>query len=205
MARQVQRSVRREQLVAAAARAIGNRGLAGLRVADVAEQAGVVRGSVHYYFPDLSDLLHEVYQQSVERFCTARMQRATELDDAREKLVTTARAGIPWSADDELVNVLYEFTTAVREDPTYAVIHEALFDRQVTMYAAILEVGKAQGHFRPTAPPLDIGANLVSLENGYGLHILGGPNVMAPQRAFELILSYARDATGCSDLTATAT
>ncbi|MEV0699517.1 TetR family transcriptional regulator [Saccharopolyspora sp. NPDC050389] len=201
MARPSRRPVRREHLVAAATRAVGRQGLAALRVADVAEQAGVVRGSVHYYFPDLSELLREVFRQAVERFCTDRATMLSTVDYAREKLVAAARAGIPWRADDELVNVLYEFTTAVRQDPIYSVIAESLFDRQVTMYGAILEIGRAQGHFRPTAPVADIAANLVCLENGYGLEILAGNAVMPPQRAFELILSYARDATGCADLT----
>lgn len=192
--------MRREQLVAAAARAVRDRGLADLRVADVAENAGVVRGSVHYHFPDLSELLTEVYMHAVERFCTARIEAAARLDDARDKVATTARAGIMWNRDDDLVDVLYEFTTAVRKSPTFPVVMETLFDRQVSMYAAILEIGRGQGHFVLTAPALDIAANLVSLEDGYGLQILGGSKVMTPHRALGLILSYARDATGCADL-----
>ncbi|MER5393817.1 TetR family transcriptional regulator [Saccharopolyspora sp. NPDC002686] len=202
MARPSRKPVRREHLVAAATRAVGRQGLATLRVADVAEQAGVVRGSVHYYYPDLSELLREVFRQAVERFCTDRAALISTMDDARDKLVAAARAGIPWRADDELVNVLYEFTTAVRQDSVYSVIVESLFGRQVTMYGAILEIGRAQGHFDLTAPVADIAANLVCLENGYGLEILAGNAVMPPQRAFELILSYARGATGCAELTA---
>ncbi|MDA3643959.1 TetR/AcrR family transcriptional regulator [Saccharopolyspora indica] len=202
MARPSRKPVRREHLVAAATRAVGSQGLAGLRVADVAEQAGVVRGSVHYYYPDLSELLREVFRRAVERFCTDRAAMLSTVEDARCKLVAAARAGIPWRADDELVNVLYEFSTAVRQDANYSVIAESLFDRQVTMYGAVLEIGRAQGHFRPTAPIPDIAANLVCLENGYGLEIISGNAVVPPQRAFELILSYARGATGCEDLTA---
>lgn len=197
--------VRREQLVTAATQAIGRQGLAGLRVADVAEEAGVVRGSVHYYFPDLNELLREVYRQAVERFCTTRMEAASRLDDARDKLVTTARAGIPWSVDDPLVNVLYEFTTSVRKDPSYGIMMESLFDRQTTMYAAILEIGKAQQHFTLTGPAPDLAANLVCLENGYGLEILAGSRVMTPDRALDLILRCARDSTGCADLVAART
>ncbi len=200
MARPSNKPVRREQLVSAATRAIGRRGLSGLRVADVAEQAGVVRGSVHYHFPDLAELLQEVYRQAVERFCTNRIELAETFEDARDKLVAVARGGIPWSADDELVSVLYEFTATGRQDPVHAVVSESLFERQAMMYTAILEIGRVQGYFARSGSAKDIAANLVCLENGYGLEIFSRNAAVSPERAFGLILSYARDATGCAEL-----
>ncbi|OPC77478.1 hypothetical protein B4N89_44055 [Embleya scabrispora] len=200
MARPRNQTARREQLVHAATEAVGRRGLAQLRVADIAEVAGVARGSVNYYFSDLGDLLRQVYRQAADRFYTSRTDTASRLPDARDKLVACARLGLPAGPDDELALVLYEFSAAARDESEYATLAQSLYDRQVAMYGSILEIGRAQGHFRFTEPIPDVAANLVTLEDGYGLHIVGRNSSLPPERALALILASARQATNCPDL-----
>jgi len=200
MARPKNQAARREQLVVAATEAVGRHGLAQLRVADIADAAGVARGSVSYYFSDLGELLQQVYQRAADRFFTSRSAVAAELPDARDKLVACARLGLPEGPDDELALVLYEFSSATHDNPVYSTLAQSLFDRQVTLYASILEIGRAQGHFELTMPALDIAANLVILEDGYGLHIVSRNASLPPERSLELLLGYARMATGCPDL-----
>ncbi|NUS50865.1 MAG: TetR family transcriptional regulator, partial [Nocardioidaceae bacterium] len=60
MARPKEQAARRQELVAAAGRVIVQRGVRGLRVKDVAAQAGISAGLVSYYYPDLGDLRSEV-------------------------------------------------------------------------------------------------------------------------------------------------
>lgn len=200
MARPRNQTARREQLVHAATAAVGRHGLAQLRVADIAEVAGVARGSVSYYFSDLGDLLRQVYQQAADRFYTSRTDTASRLPDARDKLVACARRGLPAGPEDELAVVLYEFSAAARDESEYATLAQSLYDRQVAMYGSILEIGQAQGHFRFTEPIRDVAANLVTLEDGYGLHIVSRNSSLPPERALALILAHARQATGCPDL-----
>jgi hypothetical protein len=97
--------------------------------------------------------------------------------------------------------VLYEFASAARGEPLYAALAQSLYDRQVAMYAGIFEVGRAQGHFALTEPLLDTAANMVALEDAYGLHIVERNPSLPPERALDLLLSFARAATGCADLT----
>ncbi|MFI6983519.1 TetR/AcrR family transcriptional regulator [Embleya sp. NPDC050154] len=200
MARPRNQTARREQLVHAATAAVGRHGLAQLRVADIAEVAGVARGSVSYYFSDLGDLLRQVYQQAADRFYTSRTDTASRLPDARDKLVACARRGLPAGPEDELAVVLYEFSAAARDESEYATLAQSLYDRQVAMYGSILEIGQAQGHFRFTEPIRDVAANLVTLEDGYGLHIVSRNSSLPPERALALILAHARQATDCPDL-----
>lgn len=199
VARPRNQAARREQLVAAATRAVRRHGLHQVRVADIADEAGVARGSVHYYFRDLDELLRSVYQQAGERFYTARMTAAAALPDARDKLVESIEHGLPDGPDDELAVVLYEFSM-VRDDPVFSALSQSLYDRQVAMYAAILEVGASQGHFTMAAPVLDVAANLVALEDAYGLHIVSRNASLPRERTLDLLLSYARIATRCEDL-----
>ncbi|MFJ8925639.1 TetR/AcrR family transcriptional regulator [Streptomyces sp. NPDC102364] len=201
MARPKNQTARRAQLVAAATRAVSKHGPARVRVADIADAAGVARGSVHYYFQDLDELLRQVYKEAVDRFFTRRMARVSALSDARDKLVASAHCGLPHGPDDELVRTLYRFSSDLPDDPVQQAHIEGLTDRQVVLYMGILEVGVAQGHFRLSEPALDIATNLVGLEDAYGLHIIASSSVITNRRALDLILGYARTATGCADLT----
>ena len=60
--------------VEAAGRAVVRRGVRGLRVKDVAAEAGISAGLVSYYFPDLDDLLVDLHEHSVDRFYWSRMR-----------------------------------------------------------------------------------------------------------------------------------
>ncbi|MFF2503011.1 TetR/AcrR family transcriptional regulator [Streptomyces sp. NPDC058067] len=200
MARPKNQTARRAQLVAAATRAVSAHGPARVRVADIADAAGVARGSVHYYFQDLSELLRQVYKEAVDRFFTRRMARVSVLSDARDKLVASARCGLPSGPDDELVRALYRFGSDLPDDPVYQALIQGLTDRQVAVYAGILEVGVAQGHFHPAEPVLDIATNLVGLEDAFGMYIIASSPSVTTERALELILGYARTATGCAEL-----
>ncbi|MFI9604831.1 TetR/AcrR family transcriptional regulator [Streptomyces sp. NPDC052043] len=201
MARPRNQTARRAQLITAAGRAVSTYGPARVRVADIADAAGVARGSVHYYFRDLGDLLEQVYKDAVDRFFTQRLDAVTGLRDARDKLVVCARRGLPTGPDDELVRLLYWFGPETTDNPVFAAHGQGLFDRQVAVYTGILEVGEAQGHFTLTESAIDIAANLVTLEDGYGLHIVTGNRSVTPERALSLVLGYARTATGCANLT----
>jgi hypothetical protein len=72
----------------------------------------------------------------------------------------------------------------------------ALFDRQVVLYQMILELGAARGDFVLIDDSQTIGRNLVALEDAYGYRIVARHPSIGPGEATELILSYARHATG---------
>jgi len=55
---------REEEVLRAAAQAIAERGLANVRIADIAERAGMGSGHVTYYFPSKSDLLMQALRWS---------------------------------------------------------------------------------------------------------------------------------------------
>ncbi|MGW4042218.1 TetR/AcrR family transcriptional regulator [Streptomyces sp. NPDC004721] len=201
MARPRNQTARRAQLLAAARQAVSAHGPARVRVADIAHAAGVAKGSVHYYFRDLDDLLEQVYKDAVDRFFTQRLEAVAGLPDARDKLVACARRGLPTGPDDELARLLYWFGPEMTANPVFSAHGQGLFDRQVAVYCGLLQVGEAQGHFTLIQPALDIAANLVTLEDGYGLHVVSGNRSITPQRALSLVLGFARTATNSPDLT----
>ena len=200
MARRKDQDAAREAIFAATLLAIRDRGMDGLRIRDVADIAGVSPGTVHYYFTDFAGLLTEVYERASERFFRDRMLVVTELADARMKLSAMIGTGIPWSSDDALVTALYRLDAYLTFRDAHSALVTGLFDKQVALYLGILETGQAQGHFALRGKPLDIAQNLVALEDAYGLHIITDNRTLSPQRAAELIRSFAVIATGCPDV-----
>ncbi len=180
--------------------AIQDRGIDALRIRDVADTAGVSPATVHYYFEDLDGLWTEVHALAVERFFTERLAEIALHDDARDKIAVMIRHGVPRLADDPTTVALYQLGNARRTDPVRVVLGTSLFDRQVMLYLGILELGVAQGHFILAAPKIDIAQNLVGLEDAYCMHIIESNASLPYERCLELMFSYARLATGCSQL-----
>lgn len=200
MARFKDQERRRDDLVAAALQTIREYGVSGLKIRDVAERAGVSTGTVHYYFDDIQGLLNEVHARARKRFYDDRLALLTQLPDARDKLVTAIRGGLPVSTDDDLVGALYKLDGHLRFRESNAELFTALYDTQVAIYVGVLEVGVAQGHFRLADDVSDLAQNLVALEDAYGEHIVVGVRSLTYERVVDLLCGYARLATNCPDI-----
>jgi AcrR family transcriptional regulator len=192
MARRKDQAARRRQLRQAARRAIAARGIDGLRIKDVAAEAGLSSQSVLYYYPELDGLVEEAIAHTLERFAD---RRAVAEDDPRAALVAMVSAGLPSGPDDEDLRVLYEAAGYFRDNPRLGAEIRALTARQVELYERLLMRGAASGVFRPALDVHAIARNLVALEDAYGLYIVGGAPMA--EEARRLILAFASLATGC--------
>jgi AcrR family transcriptional regulator len=190
------RTERRADLIEAARRAMLRHGPDGVLLHQVAEQAGLTSGAVLYHYPDLRDLLLEANQAGLERFSEQRLRRIAGLTDPVAQLVATINSGLPTDADDADVRLLCELGGSAGRHRVYATLLTSLYDRQVSMYQMILELGAAHGVFALTADSQTIGRNLVALEDAYGYRIVARHPTLHATEAAELILSYARQATG---------
>jgi len=196
MARPREQTARRAELVVAAGRAIVDRGVRGLRIKDVAAQAGISAGLVSYYYPDLDDLLVDLHEHSVDRWYWSRMKLVEGAGDATTRLRRLAAGGIPDSADDELVLTLYELHLHAARDRTHAALMTSLWDREVSLYAMVLQEGQGRGEFTLRTSALDVASNAVALEDAFGLHIVARNSRLDSSRARSLLLGYLSEATG---------
>ena len=80
MQRRTKGAERELSVVTAAAELIAEEGLAQLRMADVAERAGMSVGHVTYYFPSKAELLVRAIQLSEEKF-QQQVRRALQARD----------------------------------------------------------------------------------------------------------------------------
>ncbi|MBB5079726.1 TetR/AcrR family transcriptional regulator [Nonomuraea endophytica] len=196
VAQRKSRTDRRIDLIEAARRAIIRHGVDGVQLSHVAEEAGLTSGAVLYHYPDLNELLVEAQHAGMERFYEQRLRQIAAVMDPVEKLVMTIRSGLPTGPLDPDVRLLNELGGAAGRNRMYGVLLTSLYDRQVSMYQSILDTGAALGVFKLSADALTISRNLVALEDAYGYRITARHPVIGPAEAVELILSYARAATG---------
>jgi AcrR family transcriptional regulator len=191
----VSRTERRVKLLHAAQRAVMKHG-ADVQLKQVAAEAGLTSGAVLYHFPDVQTLLVEANRAGMERFYDERLRAIEGIAEPDRRLVLTIESGLPVDSDDPAVKLLCELGGAAARYPSYAVLLTALYDRQVAMYQVILESGAAQGTFTLASPSLTVARNIVALEDAYGYRMVARHPSIDAVAATELILDYARVATG---------
>lgn len=193
-------AVRRLEILEGAMLALKDRGLADLRIRDVADASGASTATIHYHFSDLGELLLSVHDLATDRFARARVDMVASVPDAREKLRLLAATGLPADEDDALVSALYELHSLHRKYPSHKRLVKALFDQQVDLYASVLEIGVAQQHFRLTLPARELAALAVALEDAFGLHITSHSGSITLPRAEQLLRTFLAESTGWNEL-----
>ena len=194
MARPRNQAQRRRELIAATESALARRGLNAVRLRDVADAAGMTPGAILYYYDGLDDLFFAVYERGVDRFCRGREDAVAGLHDPVAQLATAIHLGIPPSDDDPDIRLLYEFEAVAFRNSACAALMHGYVERQVAMYASILEHGARTGAFRVVSDARTIGRNIVGLEDAHGVYVLTGHR--EPADAERLVLEYAATSTG---------
>ncbi|NGO80282.1 TetR/AcrR family transcriptional regulator [Streptomyces sp. YC504] len=196
MGRRKDQQARRTELAAAAERALLSRGLEGLRLRDVADEAGMTPAAVLYYYDGgLDQLMHETFQQAIERFCSERERTAEEFEDARDRMRSCITSGVAIGSDDRLPRLLFEYWPRSLRDPRAAALDSTLTERQIAVYHSILVLGREQGHFKPVTPPRVVAACLVAMEDGFQMEILAGRRTHA--EVISALRAYVHAVTGC--------
>lgn len=196
MARRKDQAARREHLISATLETIAAHGLAGATMKNIAEKADISPRLVAYYYPELESLIEAAHQAATDRYYWAR-QRDLEGDlTPTEKLARLMYSGLPRGEDLLLSQVLDEISVSASRSPMHATLMTLLFDREVSLYTAVLEVGAALGTFALTDAAEVVARNFVALEDALGLHLLAHNSSLTLERAEQQLASYALSATG---------
>jgi DNA-binding transcriptional regulator YbjK len=185
---------RRRELVSAASTVVAQKGLSNVRLRDVAEEAGLTSGAVLYYYDNLDELFTAAYDRAIDRFCRQREHAIAAIADPAQRLAAAIRMAIPDGPADHEIRLLYELEPVAFRDQACATLMSAYIERQVAMYAAILELGAATGVFQLAHDARTLARNLIALEDGQGLYVLLGRD--DPAEVERRILDYLASATG---------
>ena len=77
---------KREAILRAAITVFAHNGYFNAKVADIAREAGVADGTVYLYFKSKEEILHSIFDRSVDEALTAARAQIKAIADARERL-----------------------------------------------------------------------------------------------------------------------
>lgn len=198
MARPKEQTERRKDLVQAAMDAVAVRGLSGLRLKDIAQEAGLSIGSVSYYYPEIEDLLVEAHREALERFYWNRVKHVDQCESAQQQIVVAIQEGIPDEPVTSDVRMLYELHTYAGRNPAHASMMTTLWDREVSLYERVIERGVAQGEFTTSCEVRDIAETAVALEDAFNLHLVSSNSAVTAKMARERLSSYLSATLNCA-------
>jgi AcrR family transcriptional regulator len=167
MARPIVRTQRREQIVRAALRLVHKTGVLGFTTADVAEEAGVSRGILHYHFQNKEEIIREALLLLLIEFG----RRAGEAvlaagPAARARLHALVDASMS-EREVDFYATLLEFWSPARRDEVHRAAMAKLYDGGIAVIAGIIHHGVVSGELGPPAArPEDLACGLVALQDG---------------------------------------
>lgn len=192
MTKRQQKGETREALVVrAAAQAIAERGLANVRVADVAERAGMSPGHVTYYFPSKSGLLIRAIRQSEQDLAARVDQELRTIDDPWRRLDRLIEVSASAGPGDTAWALWFEVWTSASLDPEVASVHDELDRRWRDILIDVIVYGRERGAFAAPNPEA-IALLLSTMIDGLSIQLTLGSAGMTSERLLELCRMAAR-------------
>ena len=157
----------RTRILAAAMRQIAERGYGGMRLADVAVDAGVSLGLVQHYFGTRTGLLQAAFETGTE----VNLRRAREIAHGpgtpSERLTGLIRWGCAdIDAADGSWEFWFEFWLAALREPELSLRNRAGDQGWQGAFRTVLSDGIADGSFAPDGTPEQVTTKLVTLLDG---------------------------------------
>jgi AcrR family transcriptional regulator len=169
------RSDKRLRLVEAACAVFAEKGYASTKVAEIAERAGVGKGTVYEYFSSKEELLFAVFE-STNADISSRMNDALAAGgSSEEQLHNVLRLGAEVISEQvELQPVILDFWAASRGkdiEETYrrAVVASYTFFRN--LFSDFIREGQSRGEFKHTVDAEALAALVVAAVDGLGIQL----------------------------------
>jgi TetR/AcrR family fatty acid metabolism transcriptional regulator len=147
---------KREAILRAAISVFAHNGYFNSKVADIAREAGVADGTVYLYFKSKEEILHSIFDRSVEEALEAARAQVQRVSDPKEKLRRIALLHLErLGADRDLAVV---FQVELRGSTKFMQEFSAAgFAEYLTLIRSTFEEGQRTGAFRS-----DLNANVVA-------------------------------------------
>ena len=141
-------NLRRAQLTRAAYKVVGEKGYSDFTIKDIAREAGLSTGLVHYYFKNKEELLFKLLKGMNDNLKHDLNKALTVLDDPQEKLLAFCNEAFDLVHKEKAYfSVLVDFLAQINRNKR---IHQAivkLFQSYRDEIVAILKEGVAKGVF----------------------------------------------------------
>ena len=184
---------RRAQIMAATRRVMVQRGVSMLRVADVAGEAGVSPGIVHYYFASKDELIRETFE---DNFATSVERRASILEEALpadEKLDALLGSYVPLDeATRESWHVWLELWVGALQDERLRQLNDEAYDEWRGLMGSVIAEGIEQGVFASDDPSSEVN-QLIAMIDGLAVQALLGSSAISVDEMHRICRDFVRD------------
>jgi AcrR family transcriptional regulator len=190
---------RPEQILAAASRVIQRRGFANARIADIAREAGMSTGAIHYYFDVKDEVLIAALKWASERLFDKLDVLSLGATSERERLAQVLEVAVPEPGPRRGEYVLWiELWVRALQEPQLLPACEELSRRWRAYFHEPVRRGAESGEFRPLAAPDEVAERLVALVDGLGFELLLGYSWTSPERMRERVDAFVSEQLGVS-------
>jgi AcrR family transcriptional regulator len=141
--------MRRLQLTKAAYKVVSRKGYYNFTIKDIAREAGLSTGLVHYYFKNKQDLLLNLLKEINLNIRSYLNKELVKLQDPRDKLIAYIDQAFSLiEKEKEYFYVLIDFWTQVNHNPRMRQANSRLLQSYRDECAAILKEGISAGIFK---------------------------------------------------------
>jgi AcrR family transcriptional regulator len=184
---------RRPQIMDAAVRVISSRGFDGMRLSDVAEEAGVSVGTVQHYFGSREAVLIAAFRHVHAGALRRWMAAANAERDPWRRMVAIIDSAIDHRYRERWA-VWLDYWTLSQRDARMRRDSADLHRAWLAPLCTAIEDGTAAGRFAPLGAVQDVAERLLGLMDGLALQLLLDIPGTSPARAREmLVAALARD------------
>jgi AcrR family transcriptional regulator len=188
---------RPEQILAAACRAIQQRGFANTRIADIAAEADMSTGAIHYWFEVKDEVLIAALKWASAQLFDRLEELAATAESERERLVQLLEHAVPMPGPRRGEYVLWiELWVRALHEPGLMPECEALSRRWRGYFFETVRLGAEAGEFTPAGHPDEVAERLIAQVDGLGFELLLGYSWTSPERMRERLYAFAAEQLG---------
>jgi TetR/AcrR family transcriptional regulator, fatty acid metabolism regulator protein len=141
-------NLRRSQLTKAAYKVVAQKGYNDFTIKDIAEEAGLSTGLVHYYFKNKEELLFKLLKEMNSNLRYNLKKALTELTEPKDKLMAFCNEAFDLvDKEKAYFHVLIDFWARINHDARIRQANVKLFQSYRDEISSIIEEGIAKGVF----------------------------------------------------------
>jgi AcrR family transcriptional regulator len=141
-------NLRRNQLTKAAYKVVGQKGYYDFTIRDIAQEAGMSTGLIHYYFKNKEELLLHLLKEINKNMLVSLNRAISKAQDPREKLnIFMQQAFDLITNEKDYFYIVLDFWTQVNKNERMKRANVNLFKSYRDEVASILKEGVAKGIF----------------------------------------------------------
>jgi len=191
----VDKRAKRQEILKAALRVIARIGISDFKMIEIAEEAGVGKGTLYEYFPSKTDLIVGCFGDMVEDWGEFLGRELAEVSDPVERVKMTISSTFEYFAGEQYrLDALFDFYAMgiPRRDGKPALIEMApLYGEMIKQLGEFIQAGVESGQFRPVNADLAASMILAAIDGLFfqiALRVVSFEDTELQQQVGEIVL-----------------